>query len=103
MTEVQEGDGLLVVFGFGSLIYEPEWPEVLELQRGWLSQLQEHTGSDQEVLFEKMQNAINQVLGTENDVAVSLSLDEATEIVRTAVHLVLTAEAEQAQTSGRVN
>jgi len=82
---------------------KPEWIEVQELQRGWLAELEEKTGSDQEMLFEKTQVAISQVLGTTNDVAVSLSIEQAEEIVQTAVDLVLTTEVQAAQASGRVN
>ena len=82
---------------------KPEWTEVQELQRGWLAELEEKTGSDQEMLFEKTQTAIGQVLGATNDVAISLSLGQAVEIVQTAVNLVLTTEVQAAQASGSIN
>lgn len=81
----------------------PEWSEVLQLQRGWIAELCARTGSDEETLFEATQAAISQVLGDTSDVAISLTLDQAEEIMRTAVDLTVAAEMVQAEVAGMVN
>lgn len=82
---------------------KPEWAEVMQLQRGWLEELQLHTGSDEEDLFETVQVAINRVLGPSGDVAVALSLEKAEKIIETAVEITLASEAQRAEAAGMVN
>jgi hypothetical protein len=82
---------------------KPGWEEVQQLQRGWVAALAEQTGSDEAVLFEAVQAAIGRVLGRANDTAVSLTVEEATQIIHTAVEITLASEARKVQAAGGVN
>lgn len=82
---------------------KPEWTEVMALQLRWIKELGQQTGSTPEVLVDQIERAISTVFGDGDDIAVSLSHEQAGEIVRTIVDLALASEAQVAQSTGAIN
>ena len=80
---------------------KPEWDELQDTQNKLLSCLKECTGTPEEILFENVQRALQQILGT--DEATILNLEEALEIVKLTVSLSLQEEAQVARTTGSMN
>lgn len=80
---------------------KPEWDELQEMQNKLLSYLKEYTGTPKKILFENVEKALQQILGT--DEATILSLEEALEIVKLTVSLSLQDEAQVARETGSMN
>lgn len=79
---------------------KPEWEQLQKIQQDLLHSLEIHTGTPEEILFENVQRALLEVLGTEETV---LSYDEAVEVVEVAIRFSLQEEIQVVRASGLLN